>query len=107
LTWGLIELYEATFKISYLEEAIALNQAMIDIFWDKEGGGLYFTGKGNELLITRSKEIYDGALPSGNSVAALNFLRLGRLTGNTDLEEKADQITKVFAAEVTEHPMCP
>jgi len=105
LTWGLIELYEATFKISYLEEAIALNQAMIDIFWDKEGGGLYFTGKGNELLITRSKEIYDGALPSGNSVAALNFLRLGRLTGNTDLEEKADQITKVFAAEVTEHPM--
>ncbi len=105
LTWGLIELYEATFKISYLEEAIALNQAMIDIFWDKEGGGLYFTGEGNELLITRSKEIYDGALPSGNSVAALNFLRLGRLTGNTDLEKKADQLTKVFAAEVTEHPM--
>jgi len=105
LTWGLIELYEATFKISYLEEAIALNQEMIDIFWDKEGGGLYFTGKGNELLITRSKEIYDGALPSGNSVAALNFLRLGRLTGNIDLEKKADQLTRIFAAEVTEHPM--
>lgn len=105
LTWGLIELYEATFKISYLEEAIALNQAIIDIFWDKEGGGLYFIGKGNEPLITRSKEIYDGALPSGNSVAALNFLRLGRLTGNTDLEKKADQLTRFFAAEVTEHPM--
>ena len=105
LTWGLIELYEATFKISYLEEAIALNQEMIDIFWDKEGGGLYFTGKGNEPLITRSKEIYDGALPSGNSVAAMNFLRLGRLTGNTDLEKKADQLTRVFAAEVMEHPM--
>ncbi|MEA2083724.1 MAG: thioredoxin domain-containing protein [Thermodesulfobacteriota bacterium] len=105
LTWGLIELYEATFKISYLEEAIALNEAMIDIFWDKQGGGLYFTGKGNEPLITRSKDIYDGALPSGNSVAALNFLRLGRLTGNTDLEKKADQLTRFFAAEVAEHPM--
>jgi uncharacterized protein YyaL (SSP411 family) len=105
LTWGLIELYEATFKISYLEEAITLNQAMIDIFWDKEGSGLYFTGKGNELLIMRSKEIYDGALPSGTSIAVLNFLRLGRLTGNTDLEKKAGQLTRVFAAEVTEHPM--
>jgi uncharacterized protein YyaL (SSP411 family) len=105
LIWGLIELYEATFKISYLEEAIALNQAMIDIFWDKEGGGLYFIGKGNEPLITRSKEIYDGALPSGNSVAALNFMRLGRLTGDTDLEKKAGQLTRAFAAEVTENPM--
>ena len=105
LTWGLIELYEATFKISYLEEAIALNEAMIDIFWDKQGCGFYFTGKGNEPLITRSKDIYDGALPSGNSVAALNLLRLGRLTGNTDLEKKADQLTRFFAAEVFEHPM--
>ena len=105
LTWGLIELYEATFKISYLEEAIALNEAMIDIFWDKQGDGFYFTGKGNESLITRSKDIYDGALPSGNSVAALNLLRLGRLTGNTDLEKKADQLTRFFAAEVAEHPM--
>ena len=105
LTWGLIELYEATFKISYLEQAIALNEAMIDIFWDKQGGGLYFTGKGNEVLITRSKEVYDGALPSGNSVAACNFLRLGRLTGNADLEKKADQLIRAFATEVAEHPM--
>ncbi|MDL1963044.1 MAG: thioredoxin domain-containing protein [Deltaproteobacteria bacterium] len=105
LTWGLIELYEATFKTSYLEEAIALNEAMIDIFRDKQGGGLYFTGKGNKPLITRSKDIYDGALPSGNSVAALNLLRLGRLTGNINLEKKADQLIRVFAAEVAEHPM--
>jgi uncharacterized protein YyaL (SSP411 family) len=73
LVWGLIELYEATFEVSYLEEAVALNKAMIDIFWDKQGGGLFFTGKGNEPLITQSKEIYDGALPSGNSVAVLNW----------------------------------
>jgi uncharacterized protein len=104
LTWGLIELYEATFKVSYLEEAIALNQAMIDIFWDETGGGLYFTGKGNEPLIAESKDIHDGALPSGNSVAALNFLRLARLTGSTDLEKRADELIMAFAAEVTEYP---
>jgi len=105
LVWGLTELYEATFEIHYLEEAIALNEAMIDIFWDERGGGLYFTGKGNEPLITRSKEIYDGALPSGNSVAALNFLRLGRLTGNIELEKKAEQLAGTFATQVAGQPM--
>jgi len=105
LVWGLIELYEATFEVSCLEEAIALNQAMLDIFWDKQGGGLYFTGKGNEPLIIRSKEIYDGALPSGNSVAALNFLRLGRMTGSLNLEKRAEQLTAIFSREVTLHPM--
>ncbi len=105
LVWGLIELYEATFEVSYLEEAIALNEAMIEIFWDTQHGGLYFTGKGNEPLIARSKEIYDGALPSGNSVAALNFLRLGRITGNSDLERRAEELTRAFSGQVTEHPM--
>jgi uncharacterized protein YyaL (SSP411 family) len=105
LIWGLIELYEATFDVSFLEEAISINQSMLDIFWDNKGGGLYFTGKGNETLITQSKDLYDGALPSGNSVAALNFLRLGRITGNPDLEQKADQLTRAFSKEITSFPM--
>jgi len=105
LVWGLIELYEATFEISYLEEAIGLNEAMIDIFWDEQGGGLYFTGRGNEPLITRKKEVYDGALPSGNSVAALNLSRLSRLTGNVDLEKRAEQLTRAFATQITDHPI--
>ena len=105
LVWGLIELYEATFDISWLEEAIALNQEMIDIFWDMEGGGLYFTGTGNEQLITRSKDLYDGALPSGNSVAAMNLLRLGRMTGNVELEKKADEITRAFSRLIQEQPI--
>ncbi|MDY7034681.1 MAG: thioredoxin domain-containing protein, partial [Thermodesulfobacteriota bacterium] len=105
LVWGLMDLYEATFDISYLEEAVALNKAMIDIFWDKEGGGLYFTGKGNETLITKSKEAHDGALPSGNSVAAQNFLRLSRMTGNVDLEKKAEQLIQSFSGSVKAYPM--
>jgi uncharacterized protein YyaL (SSP411 family) len=105
LVLGLIELYEATFEVSYLTEAIKLNEAMVDIFWDKQGEGLFFTGQGNEPLITRSKEVYDGALPSGNSVAALNFLRLSRMTGNINLEQKAEQLIRAFSRQVADQPM--
>jgi uncharacterized protein YyaL (SSP411 family) len=105
LVWGLIELYEATFDVSYLEQADAVNREMIDIFWDKKAGGLYFTGKGNEPLVMQNKEIYDGALPSGNSVAALNFLRLGRMTGNIGLEKKYEELIRHFSAQVTAHPI--
>jgi len=105
LIWGLIELYEATFQAKYLEEALLLNQAMSERFWDEGKGGFYFTAKDGEALIARPKESYDGAIPSGNSVAALNLLRLARMTGNMDLEEKAGQLLGVFSASITEHPM--
>jgi len=105
LVWGLIELYEATFDIAYLEQAVAMNREMIEIFWDKQDGGLYFTGKGNEPLVMQKKEIYDGALPSSNSVAALNFLRLSRMTGNIALEQEYEQLIRHFSAQVTEHPI--
>ena len=103
LVWGLLDLYEATFDIYYLDNAISLNSEMIAIFRDKKEGALYFTGKGNESLITRSKEAYDGALPSGNSVAALNFMRLGRMTGDIRLEQMAEQLTGHFSEQIVSH----
>jgi uncharacterized protein YyaL (SSP411 family) len=102
---ALLDLYEATFEVSYLKEAIELNEAMVDIFWDNRSGGLFFTGQGNESLIARSKEVYDGALPSGNSVAALNFLRISRMTGNIKLEQKSEQLIRVFSEQVADQPM--
>jgi hypothetical protein len=105
LVWGLVELYEATFKVRYLEEAILLNQAMVELFWDEERGGFYFTGQDNETLISRPKELYDGATPSGNSVAALNLLRLGRMTGKVDWERKADRMVRVFSSAVGDTPV--
>ncbi len=104
LVWGLIELYEATFKIRYLEEAVAINRNMIELFWDEQEGGFYFAGEDNERLIILSKEVYDGALPSGNSVAAINLLRLARMTGNIDLEKRADQLIKAFSPQVKAYP---
>jgi len=103
-TWGLIELYETGFDTRFLEQALAATELMIDLFWDEADGGFFFTGKENEQLITKSKEIYDGAIPSGNSVAALNLLRLGRMTGKVELEEKAERMFKAFGSSIAPMP---
>jgi uncharacterized protein YyaL (SSP411 family) len=81
LVWGLIELYETDFDVRWLSEAVRLADAMTDRFWDASKGGFFFTASDSEALLARTKEIQDGATPSGNSVAALDFLRLGHLTG--------------------------
>jgi len=105
LVWGLLELYEATFKVRYLEFALDFTKDMLTFFWDKENGGLFFTAEDGEDLIARQKEIYDGAIPCGNSVAALNLLRLSRLTANSGLEDRAWQIAKTFADKVKKIPI--
>jgi hypothetical protein len=105
LIWGLIELYEAVFEVRYLEEAVHLNQIMIELFWEEAKGGFSFSGRDNEVLISRPRDLYDGAVPSGNSVAALNLLRLSRMTGRADLEKKADQLLQGFSGPVAEYPM--
>jgi uncharacterized protein len=103
--WGLIELYEATFEVRYLRKALNLNRILMDLFWDEGQGGFYFTARDSEGLIGREKDLYDGASPSGNSVAALNLLRLARLSGDTSLEEKADRQIRAFSKTVGTYPM--
>ncbi len=105
LVWGLIELYETVFEPRYLQAAIHLNQIMIENFWDEDQGGFFFTPKDGEGLITRPKNLYDGATPSGNSVALLNLLRLGRMTGNVNLEKRAERMLLALGSPVAEHPM--
>jgi uncharacterized protein len=104
LIWGLIELYEATFDLRYLEDAVRTQQVMLELFWDEQDGGFYFTAHDSEQLLVRDKEIYDGAIPSSNSVAAINLLRLGRMTGNTTWEEHADRMFKAFFHLVSDFP---
>ncbi|URZ14367.1 thioredoxin domain-containing protein [Clostridium felsineum] len=103
--WGLIELYEATHKAKYIEMAIKLNDDMIKYFWDEKNKGLFLYGTDSEKLILRPKEIYDGALPSGNSTAALNLIRLSRLTGNYDLENKCLELLEAFNEEIEDFPI--
>ena len=105
LIWGLIELYEAIFDVSYLKVALELNNAMLKHFWDDEGDGFYLTPDDGESLFIRKKEIYDSAIPSGNSVAMLNLLRLGRVTANPNLEEEAAKIGRAFSQNVKQLPL--
>jgi uncharacterized protein YyaL (SSP411 family) len=104
LVWGLIETYEAAFHARFLKTALELNTDMILHFWDEKRGGLYFTSDDAENLIVRKKEVYDGALPSGNAVAMLNLLRLGRYTGDTNLEDRAFKIERAFSEQVRQFP---
>jgi uncharacterized protein YyaL (SSP411 family) len=104
LVWGLIELYEATFDASHLESALELTSDMMKHFWDECSGGFYLVPDDGESLLVRNKEIHDGAIPSGNSVAMLNLLRLGRMTANSDFEEKAARIGRAFSGSVKQSP---
>ncbi len=101
---ALIDLYESDFNTTYLEKAISLNENLIHHFWDESIGGFFFAADDNKDLLVRQKEIYDGAVPSGNSVALLNLLRLARITGNTNLEAKANSITEAFSQSLTTSP---
>jgi uncharacterized protein YyaL (SSP411 family) len=104
LAWGLIELYEATFEAIYLRRALDLNTIMLTHFWDEERGGFYFTADDADTVLVRKKEIYDGAVPSGNAVAMLNLLRLARLTAHSELEEKAAHLSRTFSNAVSQSP---
>ena len=104
LIHGMLELYETTSDVDYLKRALRLNEYLLEHFWDDKNGGFYFTADDGEGLIARQKEIYDGAMPSGNSIAMLNLLRLGRITANPDLEEKAARIGRAFFENVRQSP---
>ncbi|MEM0120180.1 MAG: thioredoxin domain-containing protein [Thermoprotei archaeon] len=104
MVWGLIELYQATFKTEYLKQAVRLNEYMLTHFWDSAGGGFYLTADNSEHNLVRQKEYYDGAVPSGNSVALSNLLRLSKLTGNTSYEVKANTLLEGVGAQLEANP---
>lgn len=104
LIWGLLELYQACFQLKYLQSAMELNQILLDHFWDDKHGGFFFTADDGEELITRKKDSFDSALPSGNSVQILNLILLARLTENTDLEERAVEMQLSFYNNIIKLP---
>lgn len=102
--WALLEAYEATFKPEYLELAKDLTSDLIENFWDERNGGFFFTSSHSEQLLVRKKEAYDGAMPSGNSVASQNLVKLARYLGNSQLEEKAVNTLRAFSGIIPRTP---
>ena len=101
---GLLDLYEATGRARWLEEAIALDRVLEGSFADAQHGGFFMTGSGHEALLAREKPGDDGAEPSGNSVEALNLLRLAEFTGDDHYLARADHTLEAFAGVLTSSP---
>ena len=101
---GVITLYEATLDPKHLEFAIALAETMIAKFYDAEQGGFWQSGSGAKDLILRVKEDYDGAEPSGNSVAILSLLRLGAITDRKDFRQAAEKSLRTFSDRLQRMP---
>ncbi len=103
IIWALIELYQYSYNPKYLEDAILLSDYQIKHFWDNKSGGFFFTSDIAEELLVRSKEIYDGAIPSGNSVSTNNFIRLARILHRSDYEDIADELLSSFGRKINRY----
>jgi uncharacterized protein YyaL (SSP411 family) len=101
---GVIDLYEATLEPKHLDFAIALAESMIAKFYDAENGGFWQSAADAKDLILRVKDDYDGAEPSGNSVATLALLKLATITGREDFKQPAEATLRLFAGRLQKIP---
>ncbi len=102
--WGLLELYQAELDIRDLAAAVNLTEKMEQYFWDGEAGGFYLYAADSEQLIARPKELYDGAMPAGNSMAAWLLWRVARLLGTAKWQQLADKQLRFLAGNVKQYP---
>ena len=102
--WGMLELYESTFNIKYLKEAINLTSVIEEDFSDDNDAAFFLGGNKSEKMIVRTITGYDGAIPSGNSIMAMNLLRLSKITGNTQWADRAEKLFQTFSNEIKRSP---
>lgn len=101
---ALLDLYETTFDLEFLETAITLTKKQIELFSDSTNGGFFDTPQQASSLILRLKEDYDGAEPTGNSVSALNLLRLAQMTNSNEWRTMAQKTIEAFSTRITQIP---
>lgn len=104
LVQGLLALHEATGKQQWLDQARELTDLQISLFWDQKEHGFFFTTHNHEQLIARTKNAYDAAIPSGNSISARNLIRLSELTGEPGYRQHADQTLQLFGRIIKRYP---
>ena len=104
MSWGLLEIYQATFESKYLSSCLDLMKIMIDDFWDDKNGGFFLGSDQSEKLLVRTKTAYDGAIPSGNSVAVMNMVKLSRITGDIKWADLAEKTIRAFSEDIYRAP---
>lgn len=102
--FAMLELYETTFDVKYLDIAIKMNRHLTHHFLDEKHGGYFMASDDDESLIARPKEIYDGAVPSGNSIMLLNLQKFTALTGDAKFAEIANKAEKAFSKSISRSP---
>ena len=105
LILALLEVYQFDFDVRWVDRAASLAEQMVSHFWDEEFGGFFFTADDHEQLIARSKVFQDSSTPSGNAMAALSLVRLGRLTGRTDWLEIAERTMSASLSLIKRSPL--
>ncbi len=104
LSWAYLSLYEAGADRKNLEKAMATCQEMEDLFWDAESGGFFFSGSDSEQMIVQEKEVVEGGLPSGNSIASFVYAKLALMTANTHYEKRLNELLSIFHNDIKEAP---
>lgn len=101
---GLLDLFSVDCRVETLDRAVAYTDFMVEHFWDPKESNFYFTSDDHERLLVRTKNLYDLAIPSGNSVAAVSLLRLYHYTQNGDYLSRAELIMRSGAKAAAENP---
>jgi uncharacterized protein YyaL (SSP411 family) len=101
---ALVDLYESCFDEGFLERAIEMTNLMIKYLYDDSDGGFFDTSDNDKSILVRTKEDYDSAEPTGNSIAIMNLLRLSQLTENKDYYDKAEKSLELFSGKMTAQP---
>lgn len=101
---ALVDLYEACFDEKYLKKSVELTNLMIEYFYDDKNGGFFDTSEKDKSILLRTKEDYDSAEPTGNSIAIMDLLRLSQLTENKDYYDKALESLQLFSGKMSEQP---
>ena len=105
MIWALLDLYETTFEVRHLDQAMTFQRIVDEFFWDDVEGGYFTIADDAEPLIVRAKKLYGGAIPSGNSVSIGNLTRLHRLSGQPHYATREDELIRAFSGELVHNPM--
>lgn len=105
LLWAYVELYQVTLKQEYLQKAKKIAEQMIARFWDHDSAGFYFTAAENDELFLRQKKTEDSAIPSANSIASYNLLKLSQLLDDYDLRKKVEKMLNSVSSEISYSPV--